>query len=92
LKQKSRDVAKPFRGTRAAGPPYHDLHHATIAPQNIPLWTENRLANWKALSHFVNMEELLLLGAYPSGVKMRNTGMSAEKRLDEPQGKEETAG
>ena len=32
--------------------------------------TENRPANWKVVSHFVNMEQLLLLGTYPSCVHM----------------------
>ncbi len=36
--------------------------------------TENRLAKWKAMSHFVNMEELLPFGAYPSGAYMGNPG------------------
>ena len=36
--------------------------------------TRNLCADWKVTYRFANMESLLLLGAYPSGVEMRNTG------------------
>jgi hypothetical protein len=34
---------------------------------------------WKAVSHFVNMREVLLLGAHPGWVQMGNIDAAAEK-------------
>ena len=48
--------------------------------RGIQLWTASRCANWKVASCFVNMGGLLLLGTYPSGAYMRNSGLPMRRR------------
>jgi len=42
-------------------------------------WTGNRRADWKVASRFVNMGRMLLLGAYPSGAHMGDSGMGKSR-------------